>query len=157
MKERFNIEIAGIGFSIVSDDGKDFVRQTESALSASVEKLLKHNKSLSKLDAVAIVALDYCGELIKAESKIKNLEAQIEILEANMQRKREDAPVDNAPAIEDTSADVPAEPKSDEPVPADTADESADADAGDSDGSRDQKFRQLEALLGSQLKFDIDN
>ncbi len=161
MKLSYNIEIAGVNLNIVSADGAEFVEKTVSELEENVQNMLRIGKHYSKLDALALCALDYLGELRKAESKIKNLEAQVEILEAG-RRGRVDAVEELAPAVEDETPaaeeataveevveeapeEMPAEePKTEKPAP-------------ESDGSsRDAKFRQLEAFLGSQLKIELD-
>lgn len=161
MKERFNVEVTGIRFSIVSDDGAEHVKQTVDELNRGVRSVLDANSNYSKLDAVTLCALDYCGELLKADAKIKNLEAQIEILEANMRRTRaaksavktadtKDMPSGTASsaAPETPVAEVPAE-KAEATSETATVKESTES-------SRGEKFRQLEALLGSQLKLDLD-
>ena len=149
MKERFNINISGTSFTIVSDDGAELVRKAEAAVISDVDRVLRQNKNISKLDAMAIVALDYCSERMKSEAKIRNLEAQIEILEANMHRKAEASKADDVSEalVEKPEADKPAE----EPAPAAPAKEAA----AENETGRDRKFRQLEELLGSQLKLDI--
>lgn len=152
MKERFNVEVTGIRFSIVSDDGAEHVKQTVDELNRGVQSVLDANSNYSKLDAVTLCALDYCGELLKADAKIKNLEAQIEILEANMRRTRTVKPSKKAVAeaeAQEAPEAVETEQKSAEVPEAAPAQESTEE-------SRGEKFRQLEALLGSQLKLDLD-
>ncbi len=156
MKERFNVEIVGITFSVVTDDGEELVRKAEATLNEDVKAVLKQMGRFSKLDAVTLCALDYCGQAQKAEAKIRNLEAQIEILEANMHRKKDDAP-----AAEEKSAPAKkAEPKAEsveevKPEPPKTEEKEESAPEAN-DSSRSQKLRQLEAFLGSQLKIDLD-
>lgn len=163
MKERFNVEIVGINFSIVSDDGEELVRKAEATLNEDVRTVLKQMGRFSKLDAVTLCALDYCGQAQKAEAKIKNLEAQIEILEANMHRMREDSPAKTAEPkavaepVAEAKAEAAAETKAEakaEPAVESTTD--AEPAAETKDSSRSQKLRQLEAFLGSQLKIDLD-
>lgn len=156
MKERYNIEIAGITFSIVSDDDEEFVRETVSAIDGRVRGILSQSRNCSKLDAVALCALDYCGEKLKADRRIKNLEAQIEILEANMHRLREEAASCREAAA---NANVPADNEEDHTLEAESADSAAEAgvsEADENEDSRGQKLRQIEALLGGQLKLEPD-
>ena len=157
MKERYNIEIAGITFSIVSDDEEEFVRETVSAIDGRVRGILSQSKNCSKLDAVALCALDYCGEKLKADRRIKNLEAQIEILEANMHRLREEAAsCREAAANTNVPADNEEDHISEEAEPADAAVEAGVSEAVENEDSRGKKLRQLEALLGGQLKLEPD-
>ena len=114
MKERFNVEIAGISFSVVTDDGEAMVRNAEAMLNENVAAVLKQMGRFSKLDAVTLCALDYCAQAQKAEAKIRNLEAQIEILEANMHRLRGE---EDAPAVKASPEVKPAPEKKAAPAP----------------------------------------
>ena len=157
MKERYNIEIAGINFSIVSDDEEEFVRETVSAIDGRVRGILSQSRNCSKLDAVALCALDYCGEKLKADRRIKNLEAQIEILEANMHRLREEAALcREAAANAKVTADYEESHISEEAEFADAAAEASASEADENEDSRGEKLRQIEALLGGQLKLETD-
>ena len=158
MKERFNVEIVDISFSVVTDDGEELVRRAEATLNEDVRAVLKQMGRFSKLDAVTLCALDYCGQALKAEAKIKNLEAQIQILEASRKgddakaAKAEPAPKAEGKAEEPKAeAEAKAEPKAEAPATMAEAKE----DTSD-DNARSRKLRQLEALLGSQLKIDLD-
>lgn len=151
MKQSYNIELAGVSLNIVTEDGAEFVEATVAELNESVQNMLQIGKQFSKLDAALFCALDYCAEYRKAEAKIKNLEAQIEILEAGrrMRGESEDESVpEEAPAVEETADET-----ADETEEIEETEAQAEAD----EESRDEKFRQLEALLGSQLKFDLGN
>ena len=155
MKQSYNIELAGVSLNIVTEDGAEFVEATVAELNESVQNMLQIGKQFSKLDAALFCALDYCAEYRKAEAKIKNLEAQIEILEAGrrMRGESEDESVpEEAPAVEETVEEA-AEETADETEEIEETEAQAEAD----EESRDEKFRQLEALLGSQLKFDLGN
>lgn len=158
MKERFNVEIVDITFSVVTDDGEELVRRAEATLNEDVRAVLKQMGRFSKLDAVTLCALDYCGQALKAEAKIKNLEAQIEILEKSRKNDEPAAPkAAPAPKAEvkaeepKAEAEAKAEPKAE--APATTPETTEDAAE---DNTRSRKLRQLEALLGSQLKMDLD-
>ncbi len=99
MKERYDIEISDIQLTIVSDEPEDFVRSTVAKINERVNDLIVRNKRCSKLDAALLCALDYCGEHAKAERRIRNLEAQISLYDANLKRMREEiaAKSDDAP------------------------------------------------------------
>lgn len=90
MKERYNIEISDIQLSVVSDEPEDFVNSIVEKINERVNDLIVRNKRCSKLDAALLCALDYCGECTKAEKRIRNLEAQISLYDANLKRMRED-------------------------------------------------------------------
>ena len=90
MKERYNIEISDIQLSVVSDEPEDFVNSIVEKINERVNDLIVRNKRCSKLDAALLCALDYCGECTKAEKRIRNLEAQISLYDANLKRMREE-------------------------------------------------------------------
>ena len=90
MKERYNIEISDIQLSVVSDEPEDFVNSIVEKINARVSDLIIRNKRCSKLDAALLCALDYCGECTKAEKRIRNLEAQISLYDANLKRMSEE-------------------------------------------------------------------
>lgn len=165
MKQSYNIEVAGVNLNIVSSDGAEFVEKTVAELEASVQKMLIVGKNYSKLDALILCALDYLGEYHKAEAKIKNLEAQVEILEAGRRTKANPSAVNEAEKNEEADKidkTEKTEKSADSAKNTQVKDNAAsDAPAGEmaaeGESSRDAKFRQLEAFLGSQLKMDLGN
>jgi len=90
MKERYNIKITDIQLTILSDEPEEFVHSTVAQLNDRISDLCVRNKRCSKLDAALLCALDSTGEKIKADKKIKNLEAQISLYEATNKRLREE-------------------------------------------------------------------
>ena len=76
--------------TIISDEPEEFVTATVDKINARVNDLIVRNKRCSKLDAALLCALDYCGEYQKAERRIRNLEAQISLYDANLRRLREE-------------------------------------------------------------------
>ena len=90
MKERYNVEIAGVSLTLISDEPEDFVNSTVEKIDERVNDMIVRNKRCSKLDAALLCALDYCGEYQKAERRIRNLEAQISLYDANLKRLREE-------------------------------------------------------------------
>ena len=111
MKERYNIDIADIQLTILSDEPKDFVESTVAHLDETIRDMTVKNKRCSKLDAAVLCALDFYSEKTKAEKKIKNLEAQISLYEANIRRLKEEAEQLRAAAAstEEAPAEKPAE------------------------------------------------
>ena len=160
VKEHYNIEISDIQLTIVSDEPEDFVNSTVAKINERVNDLIVRNKRCSKLDAALLCALDYCGEFAKAERRIRNLEAQISLYDANLKRMREevaakssDAPdtVKSALGVDDNSneetgsAAESAEPGADE-VAAPKS-EKADKPRGD---ARDDMINMLDTPVQSE-------
>ena len=111
MKERYNIDIADIQLTILSDEPKDFVESTVAHLDETIRDMTVKNKRCSKLDVAVLCALAFYSEKTKAEKKIKNLEAQISLYEANIRRLKEEAEQLRAAAAstEEAPAEKPAE------------------------------------------------
>ncbi len=89
-KKRYELEIADVEMAIISDEREDFVSRLANDLDSGIRYLLKHNKRCSKLDAAILCALDYASDKFKAEKRVRNLEAQVALYDANIRRLREE-------------------------------------------------------------------
>ena len=89
-KKRYELEIADVEMAIISDEREDFVMRLANDLDSGIRYLLKHNKRCSKLDAAILCALDYASDKLKAEKRVRNLEAQVALYDANIRRLREE-------------------------------------------------------------------
>ena len=157
VKEHYNIEISGIQLNIVSDETEDFVNSIVARIDERVNDMVVRNKRCSKLDAALLCALDYCGEAVKAEKRIRNLEAQISLYDANIKRMREELSQKGAQGVK-TVLGV-ADDNADEAQDADTAEEApaqdepaklAEAEAAPAEErpqSKKSKLEQIEMLL----------
>ena len=112
-KQKYCIEIADVQLTILSDESEEFVRDTVKILDTQIRDLTVLNKRCAKIDAAILCALDSLGEKIKLEKKLRNLQAQIDLYEANLRRLRTESTDAPAPA-EVTSA--PAAAKKPEPT-----------------------------------------
>ncbi|MDD6094472.1 MAG: cell division protein ZapA [Clostridia bacterium] len=123
-KKKYDVSIADVEMSIISDEREEFVMKLVEKLDSEVRDILQHSKRSTKVDAALLLALDYsCGKA-KAEKRVRNLEAQIALYDANLRRMREeniklrsallgskDAPADvTSSATADSTAEVTAEP-----------------------------------------------
>ncbi len=90
MKQKYEIEIADVQLSILTDESEEFVKDIVSRLDTLIRTLTVQNKRCAKIDAALLCALDALGEKVKLEKKIKNLETQISLYEANLRRLRTD-------------------------------------------------------------------
>lgn len=89
-KKRYDLEIADVEMAIISDEREEFVLRLANELDAGIRGLMKSNKRCSKLDAAILCALDYNSDKIKAEKRVRNLEAQVALYDANIRRLREE-------------------------------------------------------------------
>ena len=89
-KKRYDLEIAGVEMAVISDEREEFVRRLASELDAGINAITGANKRCSKLDAALLCALDYASDKIKAEKRVRNLEAQVALYDANLRRMKEE-------------------------------------------------------------------
>ena len=150
MKERYNIEIADIQLTILSDEPKDFVASTVAHLDTTIRDMTVKNKRCSKLDAAILCALDSYSEKIKADKKIKNLEAQISLYEANIRRLKEEAEQLRASAqaeVKESAPELPKEKPSEEAKPAQAPRRTEQLSIPDTGRAPAEKIREIENLL----------
>lgn len=85
-KKSYKIDIADVNLAIRSDEKEETIKKIVSDLDTQIRDLCVNNKQCSKLDAAVLCCLDYSCENIKAEKRIRNLEAQISLYDANLKR-----------------------------------------------------------------------
>lgn len=166
-KKKYDVSIADVEMSIISDEREEFVMKLVEKLDSEVRDILQHSKRSTKVDAALLLALDYsCGKA-KAEKRVRNLEAQIALYDANLRRMREeniklrsallgskDAPADatatataaaTATATADSTAEVTAEP--DEAKDAETP---AQVAISESDNRAEEKETVSQLTIGAE-------
>ncbi len=84
--EKYDIEVAGIAMTVKTDENEDFVKYVVAELDGRIRMMTQKNMNCSKTEAAILSALDYCCEKIRFEKKIKNLEAQVALYTANVNR-----------------------------------------------------------------------
>lgn len=84
--EKYDIEVAGIAMTVKTDENEDFVKYVVAELDGRIRTMTQKNMNCSKTEAAILSALDYCCEKIRFEKKIKNLEAQVALYTANVNR-----------------------------------------------------------------------
>lgn len=84
--EKYDIEIAGIAMTVRTDENEDFVRYVVAELDNRIGEMTMRNIRCSKTEAAILSALDYCCDKIRLEKKVKNLEAQVALYTANVNR-----------------------------------------------------------------------
>ncbi len=89
-KKKYTVEIAGTSLTIVSDEGDAFVKNVTSKLNTRMNELVKSSFRISALDAAILCALDYLGEGMKSEKKVRSLETQLELYEVKMRNMSEE-------------------------------------------------------------------
>lgn len=84
--EKYDIEIAGIAMTVKTDENEDFVGYVVSEIDRKIDEMTSKNMRCSKMEAALLCALDYCSEGVRLSKKVKNLEAQVALYTANVNR-----------------------------------------------------------------------
>ena len=89
-KRKISVQIAGNPITIVTDEPDEFVKLLTDTVTSRIEETTKNSFRISTLDAALLLTLDYLGDKLKAESKIRTLESQISLYELNLKNAREE-------------------------------------------------------------------
>ncbi len=161
-KRKMAVEIAGVSLTLVTDESDSFVETVVSQVSERMEAMLAGGirTGTSTLDAALLCALDAVGERLKAEKRVRTLEAQIALYEANNRSLQEEVDaIRQAPAeekIDDTeesfqrlSQTLRAGAGEDAEDKIKTLERYLDSKKAGADGgkSRAEKIRYIESLL----------
>lgn len=160
-KKKYDVVIADVEMAILSDEREDFVMRLVSDLDEKIRKITLSSKRCSKMDAALLVALDLSSEKMKADKRIRNLEAQIGLYDANLRRLREEnaklrqAMLEGRPSDSDEIQEDAAQEETEEAgvqqldmtehIPAEQ-EENVEEEAPAAK-SRGEKLRQIESLL----------
>ena len=89
-KKKYSVKIAGVDMNIISDEREDIVMRLVGLLDSDITAITNQSRNYSKIDAAILVALDHASNRLKAEKRVRNLEAQIALYDANLRRMREE-------------------------------------------------------------------
>ncbi|MBR4932942.1 MAG: cell division protein ZapA [Clostridia bacterium] len=146
VKRKVYLNIAGISMSLITDEPDSYVKSIEKKLDEHMTELLR-NVKVSQFDAAMLSALEFCGDKLTAEKKLRNLEAQVSLYEVNLRRLKNEVASLKAQLGE---TETPAEEKADDTVDA-IPDEQITIDEGmeqdEKPASRSDKLRMIESLL----------
>ena len=88
MKEKIYVEINGIRLGIVTEDGSEYVEKIASELQAQLDKMMSAQRKCTLIEAALFTAMSLQSKCSEDDKKIKNLEAQLAIYQAQVNRLR---------------------------------------------------------------------
>lgn len=90
MKEKFYVEIAGVKLGIVSEEGQEYVEGIAKAVNNKINGIISAQKNCSLVEAAIFCAMDCYSTGDSDGRKVKNLEAQIALYQANVTRLKKE-------------------------------------------------------------------
>ena len=90
MKEKIYVEIAGVKLGILTEDGADYVNQIASRVNDDIKSLMKSQRNCSLIEAALFCSMNYCSQGGEDSMKVKNLETQVALYQANLNRMRKE-------------------------------------------------------------------
>ena len=86
MKEKIYVEINGIKLGIVTEDGREYVERIAKEVEAQLSDMMRAQRSCTLVEASLFTTMSLHSQCEENEKKIKNLETQLAIYQANVSR-----------------------------------------------------------------------
>ncbi|MBQ7907261.1 MAG: hypothetical protein IJ309_04715 [Clostridia bacterium] len=90
MKEKIYVEIAGIRLGIVTEEGGDYVKYIAGIVEGDIGAMIKSQRNCSLIEAALFSAMNYCSRGEQDAKKVKNLETQVALYQANVNRLKKE-------------------------------------------------------------------
>lgn len=84
MKQKYFVEIAGVRIGVVSEQGQEYVEGVAGEVDKIISEMLRTKKNCSLVEAALFCAMDFYSSGSTDSRKLKNLEAQIALYQANV-------------------------------------------------------------------------
>lgn len=88
MKHRVRITVAGVTFSVVTEDEPDFTLSVAKTVNDKINSIVLQNADCTKLKAAALCSMDYCSENMQMRFRIAQLQARVKFLEGELAKKQ---------------------------------------------------------------------
>ncbi len=163
-KKKITVDIAESRITLVTDEPEDFVTAVTGVIDDRVRELTQSSFRVTPLDAALLLAVDYLSDKLKAEQKIRSLEAELSICKDSL--RLSNARLDELKSAQesgDSSNDGGSDAPSGESTlgglidPGDGKEgkirafekylDSKKSGSGDGGMSREEKIRYIESLL----------
>ena len=90
MKEKICVEIAGVKLSLLTEDGAEYCERVAKTVDEAVKGVMKSQKNCSLVEASLFCAMNFCSQGSDDSLKVRNLETQIALYQANLNRMRKE-------------------------------------------------------------------
>lgn len=87
MKNRVQVTVAGVTFSVLTDDEADFTRSVAKTVNDRINAIVLQTADCTKLKAAALCSMDYCSENMQMRFRVAELQARVKFLEGELAKK----------------------------------------------------------------------
>ena len=84
MHQKYTLTIADIEINVISDESPEAVEALVSIVDRKMREISSKSRNCSKAEAAILCSLDYCSDKIRAQRKIKAVEAKLALTEATV-------------------------------------------------------------------------
>ena len=84
MKQKFTITIADTEMNILTDESPEFVDQIVVILDRKIREINTASRRCSRNEAALLCALDYCSDKIKMQRKVRGIDAEMALKNAQI-------------------------------------------------------------------------
>ena len=84
MKQKYTITVADVEMNVISDESAEAVEALVGIVDRKMREISLMSKRCSKSEAALLCALDYCSDKIKAQRKVKSVEAKLALAESTI-------------------------------------------------------------------------
>lgn len=84
MKQKYTITIADTEMNVITEEAPDFVDEIVGILDRKIREINTASRRCSKNEAALLCALDYCSDKMKMQKKVRTLDAEIALKNAQI-------------------------------------------------------------------------
>ena len=84
MHQKYTLTISDIEINVISDESPEAVEALVSIVDRKMREISSKSKNCSKTEAAILCSLDYCSDKIKAQRKVKSVEAKLALAESTI-------------------------------------------------------------------------
>jgi cell division protein ZapA (FtsZ GTPase activity inhibitor) len=84
MHQKYTLTISDIEINVISDESPEAVEALVSIVDRKMREIASKSRNCSKAEAAILCSLDYCSDKLRAQRKVKAIEAKLALTEATV-------------------------------------------------------------------------
>ncbi len=88
MKEKYNVAIAGTEMTIVTDESEEYVKRLTQMLDRRVTDMVIVKKRCTKVEALALCAMDYLDMAMKLKAELEDAKEELEEVKIELAERK---------------------------------------------------------------------